>query len=160
MVNLANPTTFVELTRRVLPWLVAATAAPRRVKKSRLPSVMGSARRRDALSQASRDAHQSFKQLVDLFPSSKYTPDAKVRMDYIVNSLAAHEVHVANYYYRRGAYVAAANRAQNAVSEFPQTPAIEEALYIMTVSYDKLGLKFQTYDQWIASSGIVPAGRH
>ena len=61
-------------------------------------------------------------------------------MNYIVNSLASYEVHVARYYFRRGAYVAAANRAQQAVSEFQQSPAIEEALYILAQSYDKLQL--------------------
>lgn len=90
--------------------------------------------------QASRDAFQAFKQLVDLFPASRYTPDAKLRMDYIVNTLAAHEVGVARYYFRRGAYVAAVNRAQHAVTEFAQTPSIEEALHIMMLSYERLGL--------------------
>ena len=90
--------------------------------------------------QASRDAYQSFKQLVEQFPDSKYTPDAQVRMDYIVNALADYEVHVARYYLRRGAYIAAASRAQQAVTVYPQTPAIEEALYIMGRAYDKLGL--------------------
>jgi outer membrane protein assembly factor BamD len=90
--------------------------------------------------QASRDAYQAFKQLVDQFPASRYAPDAQARMDYIVNALAAYELHVARYYYRRGAYVAAANRAQQSVLEFPQTPSNEEALYIMVASYDKLGL--------------------
>ena len=52
-------------------------------------------------------------------------------MNYIVNSLAAYEVHVARYYFRRGAYVAAANRAQQAVQEFQQSPSTEEALFIM-----------------------------
>ena len=61
-------------------------------------------------------------------------------MNYIVNSLASYEVHVARYYFRRGAYVAAANRAQQAVAEFQQAPATEEALYIMAQSYDKLQL--------------------
>ena len=61
-------------------------------------------------------------------------------MNYIVNSLAAYEVHVARYYFRRGAYVAAANRAQHTVQEFQQSPSTEEALYIMMQSYDRLGL--------------------
>lgn len=90
--------------------------------------------------QASRDAYLAFKQLVDQFPQSKYTEDARVRMDYIVNALAEYEVHVARYYYRRGAYVAAVNRAQQALQEFQQAPALEEALYIMARSYERLGL--------------------
>lgn len=91
--------------------------------------------------QASRDAYQSFKQLVDQFPDSRYSADARVRMDYIVNALAQYELHVARYYYRRGAYVAAANRAQQALREYQQTPSIEEALYILARSYDRLGLE-------------------
>jgi len=90
--------------------------------------------------QASRDSYQSFKQLVDLYPRSIYAEDAQLRMNHIVNSLAAYEVHVARYYYRRGAYVAAANRAQQAVQEFQRSPSTEEALYIMVQSYDRLGL--------------------
>ena len=90
---------------------------------------------------ASRDAWQAFKQLVDQFPQSRYTPDARLRMNYILNSLAEYEVHVARYYYRRGAYIAAANRAQQAVAEYPQAPAAEEALFLMVLSYDKLELK-------------------
>ncbi len=90
---------------------------------------------------ASRDAWQAFKQLVEQFPASRYAADARLRMDYIVNALAAYEVHVARYYFRRGAYVAAANRAQQAVAEFPRSPAAEEALYLMLASYDKLELR-------------------
>ncbi len=89
---------------------------------------------------ASRDAFQAFKQLADQFPDSKYTPDAKLRMQYIVSSLAEYEVHVARYYFRRGAYVAAANRAQQAVSEFQSSPSSEEALFIIAQSYDRLQL--------------------
>lgn len=91
--------------------------------------------------QASRDAYQAFQQLVEQFPASRYAEDARLRMDYIVNALAEYEVHVARYYYRRGAFVAAANRAQNAVREFQRAPATEEALFIMVASYDRLGLK-------------------
>ena len=90
--------------------------------------------------QASRDAYESFKQVVDRFPESKYAEDARLRMNHVVNSLAAGEVHVARYYLRRGAYLAAANRAQQAIKDYPQSPAIEEALYIMSRAYDQLGL--------------------
>jgi outer membrane protein assembly factor BamD len=90
--------------------------------------------------QASRDAYESFKQVVDRFPQSRYAEDARLRMNHIVNSLAAGEVHVARYYLRRGAYLAAANRAQQAVKEYNQSPAVEEGLFIMAQAYDKLGL--------------------
>ncbi len=90
--------------------------------------------------QASRDSYQSFRQLIEQFPQSTYADDGRLRMNYIVNSLAAYEVHVARYYFRRGAYIAAASRAQQTVQEFQQTPSVEEALFIMMQSYDKLGL--------------------
>jgi outer membrane protein assembly factor BamD len=90
--------------------------------------------------QASRDSYQSFRQLTEQFPQSTYAEDARLRMNYIVNSLAAYEVHVARYYLRRGAYVAAANRAQQAVQEFQRSPSTEEALVILAQSYHRLGL--------------------
>ncbi|MBV8633398.1 MAG: outer membrane protein assembly factor BamD [Burkholderiaceae bacterium] len=88
---------------------------------------------------AAREAFDSFKLLADKFPNSKYTADAIDRMNYLVNSLAQYEVHVSGYYYRRGAYVAAVNRAQTVIKQFPGTPATEDALYLMVLSYDKLG---------------------
>jgi outer membrane protein assembly factor BamD len=90
--------------------------------------------------QASRDSYQSFKQLVEQFPQSRYAADAQLRMNYILNALADYEVHVARYYYRRGAYVAAVNRAQQTVTDFQRSPATEEALAIMVRSYDQLGM--------------------
>jgi outer membrane protein assembly factor BamD len=89
---------------------------------------------------AAQDAFDSFKQLAERFPDSVYTKDAIARMKYLVNALAAHEVHVANYYYRRGAYLAAINRSQLAISEYRDAPAIEEALYVMLKSYEALGM--------------------
>lgn len=89
---------------------------------------------------AAQDAFDSFKLLVTKFPDSKYTPDALLRMKYLLNTLAQYEVHVAKYYYRRGAYLAAANRAQGALKKYPDAPAIEEALLVMVQSYDRLGL--------------------
>ena len=91
--------------------------------------------------QASRDSYQAFKQLVTQFPQSRYAEDARLRMDYIVNALANYELHVARYYLRRSAFVAAANRAQQVVQEYPQSPANEEALFIMQLSYRFLGLE-------------------
>lgn len=90
---------------------------------------------------SSKEAFEAFRELVTRFPGSKYTPDATQRMNYLVNSLAAQEVKVARYYMKRGAWVAAANRAQYAVSTYPNVPAQEEALAIMVQAYEKLGLK-------------------
>ena len=89
---------------------------------------------------ATHEAFESFKVLVSRYPESKYAEDAAARMRYLVNALASHEVHVARYYMKRGAYVAAANRAQYAVQNFPQAPAVEEAVYIMIRAYDALAL--------------------
>jgi outer membrane protein assembly factor BamD len=89
---------------------------------------------------AARESFEAFKELVTRFPDSKYAPDGTARMKYLVNALAAHEVHVAHYYMKRGAFIAAANRAQFAVKTYPDAPANEEALFIMVKAYDALGL--------------------
>jgi outer membrane protein assembly factor BamD len=86
------------------------------------------------------DAYDSFTQLVEQYPASKYATDARLRINYIINSLASSEVHVARYYFRRGAYVAAVNRAQYAIEQYPRSPMTEQALYIMVRSYDALNL--------------------
>ena len=89
---------------------------------------------------AAREAFESFKDLVTRFPGSKYTPDSIQRMNYLVNALASHEIHVARYYIKRGAFVAAANRAQFSLKSYPQAPANEEGLLILVQAYDKLGM--------------------
>lgn len=89
---------------------------------------------------SARESFDAFKELASRFPNSKYASDATYRMNYLVNSLAAQEVNVARYYIKRGAYLAAVNRAQMAVKNYPGTPAGEEALFIMVVAYDKLGM--------------------
>jgi len=89
---------------------------------------------------ASREAFEAFKEVVTRYPDSKYAPDSALRMRYLVNALASYEVHVARYYMKRTAYVAAANRAQYAVEHYPQSPAVEEAFFILIRAYDSLGL--------------------
>jgi outer membrane protein assembly factor BamD len=89
---------------------------------------------------AAKESFESFKELTTRFPDSRYSADARQRMNYIVSSLAQYEVHVARYYYQRGAYVAAINRAQSAVSDYRDVPAMEEALFILVKSYDALGM--------------------
>ncbi len=89
---------------------------------------------------AAQESFAAFKELVTKFPDSKYAKDAALRMAYLVNALASHEVHAARYYLKRGAYVAAVNRAQHAIQTYPDAPAIEEALFIMIKAYDALGI--------------------
>ena len=89
---------------------------------------------------AAAEAFDAFKELVNRYPDSKYTPDAIQRMRYLVNALALNEVHVARYYMKRGAYVAAVNRAQFVIKNYPDAPANEEALAILWLGYHRLGL--------------------
>lgn len=87
-----------------------------------------------------QDSFSAFKELTTRYPQSRYAPDAAARMNYLVNALASGEVHVARYYYKKGAYVAAVNRAQNALKSYPNAPATEEALFLLVKSYDAMGL--------------------
>ncbi len=89
---------------------------------------------------AAKEAFESFKVVVDRFPDSKYAPDSLDRMRYIVNSLAEADINVARFYYQRGAYLASANRAQLVIRDYDRAPAVEEALYLLVKSYDKLGM--------------------
>jgi outer membrane protein assembly factor BamD len=89
---------------------------------------------------ATREAFEAFKEVVARFPESRYADDSAARMRYLVNALASNEIHVARYYMKRSAYLAAANRAQYAIQNYPQTPAVEEATFILVNAYDALGL--------------------
>ncbi|MGB3277131.1 MAG: outer membrane protein assembly factor BamD [Castellaniella sp.] len=87
-----------------------------------------------------RESYEAFNELIKRYPDSRYTPDARKRAAWLVNTIAENEVHIAQYYYERGAYVAAANRAQTVVTDFEGVPVAEKALYLMMLSYDKLNL--------------------
>ncbi|MCB1926462.1 MAG: outer membrane protein assembly factor BamD [Rhodocyclaceae bacterium] len=89
---------------------------------------------------AARNAFDTFRELAERFPKSVYAEDARRRLQYLVNALGRHEVNVARYYLRRGAYVAAVNRAKQAVQSFPRTPAVEQALHVMVLGYDAMGM--------------------
>jgi outer membrane protein assembly factor BamD len=90
---------------------------------------------------AAQDAFDAFRELVTRFPQSPYAPDARLRMTYLVNTLAAAEVNVAEYYFRRAAYVAAVNRAQYALTNYPRAPSTERALKVLVESYDRMGMQ-------------------
>lgn len=87
-----------------------------------------------------RESYQSFNELITRYPESRYTADAKKRVTWLVDTIARNEVHVAEYYYNRGAYVAAVNRAQTVITDFQGVPVAERALYLIYLSYDKLGM--------------------
>jgi len=89
---------------------------------------------------AARESFEGFKELVTRFPESRYAPDARARMAYLIEALARHEINVARYYLRRGAYLAAANRAQDDITRFPNSPSHREALDIMIEAYDRMGM--------------------
>lgn len=86
-------------------------------------------------------AHASFAKLIHHFPTSRYAKDASQRMLYINNNLAMHEIHIARFYMRRHAYIAAVNRASFCLQTYPQTPAIPHALKILQDAYSKQGLE-------------------
>jgi outer membrane protein assembly factor BamD len=87
---------------------------------------------------ALRESFDAFKEVIVRFPAGPYAADSELRMRYLVNAMAQHQIHVATYYMRRGAFLAAANRAQNVMRDYQQAPAVEEALYIMVMAYDAL----------------------
>ncbi len=112
---------------------------------------------------ALRESFEAFKELATRFPDSKYTPDARLRMQYLLITLAKSDIHVASYYLRRGAYVASVNRAQSVLVNYPNTPQTRDALQIITQAYSKLGLDDlsrdtqRVLDTNITKDGIKPS---
>lgn len=85
------------------------------------------------------DAFKDFAILVERFPNSKYAEDARQRMVYLRSNLAMNEVHVARYYMKRGAYMAAANRANHVIQHYQRTSAVDDALEVLVDAYRALG---------------------
>ncbi len=86
------------------------------------------------------ESFQSFHQLVSRFPNSEYAPDSQKRMTYLKNRLATYEMHVARYYVKREAWVAAANRGRYVIENYQETPAVPDALTVMVLAYNELGM--------------------
>ena len=95
---------------------------------------------------AARDSYNAFRELVERFPDSKYAPDSRLRITYLLNTLATYETKVANYYYNRGAYVAAVNRTKYVLENYQRTLAVEDALGIQARAYTKMGLDDLSHD--------------
>ena len=95
---------------------------------------------------SARQSFAAFKDLVTRFPDSKYVPDAKLRMEYLVNALASYDLHVAQFYLRRGAYVAAANRAKDVIDNYPQSPETRNALKVLVRAYSEMGMTDMSND--------------
>ncbi len=92
-------------------------------------------------SQPARDSFAEFSELLRKYPDSPYVSDARQRMVYLRNRLALHEVHVAHYYLKRHAYLAAANRGKFIVENYQGTDSVADGLAIMTEAYQLLGMK-------------------
>ena len=107
---------------------------------------------------ALRDSFNDFTQLVKRFPESRYAEDSRQRLVYLHNQLALYEIHVAKYYMKRGAYVAAANRARYVVENYQRAPAAQEALQVMAEAYAKMGLDDLSRDvQRVMDLNRIPA---
>jgi outer membrane protein assembly factor BamD len=91
--------------------------------------------------ESARDAFSDFKKLINTYPDSKYVPDARKRMAFLLNKMARHEIVIAEYYMRRDAFVAALNRCKYVVEYYQQSSSVKKALEIMIEAYDKLGLE-------------------
>ncbi|KJZ00863.1 MULTISPECIES: outer membrane protein assembly factor BamD [Pseudoalteromonas] len=96
--------------------------------------------RADRDAKRTRVAYKDLSTLVNNYPDSKYAPEAKRRLAWLLNRMARNELKVAQYYYEREAYLAAANRGKYVVEHFSQSSYLEPALEMMVKSYEKLGL--------------------
>ncbi|MFM9913905.1 MAG: outer membrane protein assembly factor BamD [Methylophilaceae bacterium] len=108
---------------------------------------------------AQRESFAAFKDLVTRFPESKYAKDAFLRMNYLVNNLAENELHVARYYMKRGAFLAAANRCKYVIEKYPESPSQEEALIILISAYESLGLEDYQQDTLRVLKANFPKSR-
>lgn len=90
---------------------------------------------------AGEDSFDAFRDLVNRFPESRYADDSRQRMAFLLNTLAQHDIQVADYYMRRGAYVAVVNRCKHVVENYQRTPSVEDALGMLAIAYRRMGME-------------------
>jgi outer membrane protein assembly factor BamD len=108
--------------------------------------------------QSAQEAYDNFAELVRRFPDSQYVPDAQQRMTALRNNIAMYEVHVARFYLRRKAYLAAANRAKQVIEQYQRTPAVPYALEVLQEAYTQLGLNDLAADAQRVYATNYPSG--
>jgi len=109
-------------------------------EKSTMSWLVGNRETSKLDSNATLNAFDAFRDLTTRFPNSRYAADARQRMSYLLNTLAAHDIHVAQFYFDRGAYVATINRAKYVVEHYQQSPSVEDALGLMANAYQRMGM--------------------
>ena len=107
-----------------------------------------------------RESYESFKELVQRFPYSRYADDSRLRMAYLFEAQACYEASVARFYYEQAAYVGAANRAKYVLENYPRTPATEDALGIQALAYKQMGLEKLSDDSVRILSHNFPNSRY
>lgn len=101
---------------------------------------MGTTNVSDRDPRAARESFLAFRELVSRYPESRYSENARQRMKHLINILAMSDINIAEYYFKRGAYVAVVNRCKNVIQEYQQTFAVEDALGLMAVAYQRMGM--------------------
>ena len=109
-------------------------------QRSSLENIFGAGDPSKRDPKALRDAYDAFKEVVQRFPNSKYLEDSRKRLVSLQNAMAMSDIHAARYYYSRGAYVATVNRTKGVIENFQRTPAVEEALGLQALAYQKMQL--------------------
>lgn len=108
--------------------------------KSVIESAFGVNQLRGRDSTAAHNALRAFETVVKKYPHSRYAIDAAERVNYLNDMLARNAVAVARYYYLKGAYIATANRCKQVIEHYPRTPAVADALGLMAMAYDRMGM--------------------
>lgn len=115
-------------------------------ERTSLEKVFGSGDPSKRDPKALREAYEAFREVAQRFPNSKYAADSRNRLVNLQNAMAMSELHAASYYFKRGAYVATVNRTKVVIEKYQRTPAVEEALGLQALAYQKMGMEMLLQD--------------